>query len=212
MKGYQRYAGYGVMIYNLYVIGRAVLASQRANGPTLPLAACQVRQERCRRGCRFQVIGKGRDEKAATFRPYSVLNAAERFQKHAFPAGHSLPNHPLGIWGVVFPNTQTRFILPYEASLMSRNPFCFGLPLHTCSRPCSYLPFVVAFRRPHRGLSPPGSSPCQTPIDSAASAKVLPCYLRSETPPWIFVSGQTNDVHHGSGRLTILHGAPGAPF
>ena len=37
----------------------------------------------------------------------------------------SLLNEPLGILGVVFPSTQTRFILPYEASLTFRNPFLF---------------------------------------------------------------------------------------
>ena len=46
----------------------------------------------------------------------------------------SLLNEPLGILGVVFPSTQTRFILPYEASLTFRNPFCFRLPPHTASR------------------------------------------------------------------------------
>ena len=51
-----------------------------------------------------------------------------------FPGFRSLLNEPLGILGVVFPSTQTRFILPYEASLTFRNPFCFRLPLHTSSR------------------------------------------------------------------------------
>ena len=46
----------------------------------------------------------------------------------------SILNEPLGILGVVFPSTQTRFILPYEASLTFRNPFCFRLPPHTASR------------------------------------------------------------------------------
>ena len=46
----------------------------------------------------------------------------------------SIHNEPLGILGVVFSGTQTRFILPYEASLTFRNPFCFKLPLHTSSR------------------------------------------------------------------------------
>ena len=38
-KGYQRYVGYGVMSYNLHVIGRELLARQRARGDTLALAA-----------------------------------------------------------------------------------------------------------------------------------------------------------------------------
>jgi len=46
----------------------------------------------------------------------------------------SLQNKPLGILGVVFVRTQTRFILPYEASLAFRNPFCFRLPSHLPSR------------------------------------------------------------------------------
>ncbi len=39
IQGYQRYAGYGVMSYNLHVIGRELLARQRARGDTLALAA-----------------------------------------------------------------------------------------------------------------------------------------------------------------------------
>ena len=39
IKGYQRYAGYGVLSYNLHVIGRELLARQRARGETLALAA-----------------------------------------------------------------------------------------------------------------------------------------------------------------------------
>ena len=39
IKGYQRYVGYGVMSYNLHVIGRELLARQRARGDTLALAA-----------------------------------------------------------------------------------------------------------------------------------------------------------------------------
>ena len=39
IKGYQRYVGYGVMSYNLHVIGRELLARQRARGETLSLAA-----------------------------------------------------------------------------------------------------------------------------------------------------------------------------
>ena len=39
IKGYQRYVGYGVLSYNLHVIGRALLARQRARGETLALAA-----------------------------------------------------------------------------------------------------------------------------------------------------------------------------
>jgi hypothetical protein len=46
----------------------------------------------------------------------------------------SLLNEPLGILGVAFLGTHTRFILPYEASLSFRNPFCFRLPPHTASR------------------------------------------------------------------------------
>ena len=46
----------------------------------------------------------------------------------------SLLNQPLGILGAVFHCTRTRFILPYEASLTFRNPFCFGLPPHLASR------------------------------------------------------------------------------
>jgi len=38
-KGYLRYVGYGVMSYNLHVIGRELLARQRARGQTLLLAA-----------------------------------------------------------------------------------------------------------------------------------------------------------------------------
>jgi hypothetical protein len=41
IKGYQRYVGYGVMSYNLHVIGRELLARQRARGETLALAACR---------------------------------------------------------------------------------------------------------------------------------------------------------------------------
>jgi IS5 family transposase len=37
--GYLRYVGYGVMSYNLHVIGRELLASQRARTDPLPLAA-----------------------------------------------------------------------------------------------------------------------------------------------------------------------------
>ena len=39
LKGYQRYVGYGVLSYNLHVIGRELLARQRARGDTLALAA-----------------------------------------------------------------------------------------------------------------------------------------------------------------------------
>jgi IS5 family transposase len=39
IKGYQRYVGYGVMSYNLHIIGRELLARQRARGETLALAA-----------------------------------------------------------------------------------------------------------------------------------------------------------------------------
>ena len=38
-KGYLRYAGLGVLSYNLHVIGRELLARQRARGETLALAA-----------------------------------------------------------------------------------------------------------------------------------------------------------------------------
>ncbi len=51
----------------------------------------------------------------------------------------SPPNEPLGILGVVSRSTQTRFILPYEASLSFRNPFCFRFPPHRTSRSCSSL-------------------------------------------------------------------------
>ena len=39
IQGYQRYVGLGVMSYNLHVIGRELLARQRARGATLALAA-----------------------------------------------------------------------------------------------------------------------------------------------------------------------------
>jgi hypothetical protein len=39
LKGYLRYAGLGVLSYNLHVIGRELLARQRARGDTLALAA-----------------------------------------------------------------------------------------------------------------------------------------------------------------------------
>jgi len=39
LPGYLRYAGLGVMSYNLHVIGRELLARQRARGNTLALAA-----------------------------------------------------------------------------------------------------------------------------------------------------------------------------
>jgi transposase, IS5 family len=39
LEGYLRYAGLGVMSYNLHVIGRELLARQRARGGTLALAA-----------------------------------------------------------------------------------------------------------------------------------------------------------------------------
>jgi len=39
LAGYRRYAGLGVMSYNLHVIGRELLARQRARGDTLALAA-----------------------------------------------------------------------------------------------------------------------------------------------------------------------------
>jgi len=39
LAGYLRYVGYGVMSYNLHVIGRELLARQRARSDTLPLAA-----------------------------------------------------------------------------------------------------------------------------------------------------------------------------
>ena len=42
----------------------------------------------------------------------------------------SIHNEPLGKLGVVFSGTQTRLILPYEASLSFRNPFRFQLPPH----------------------------------------------------------------------------------
>jgi len=38
IQGYQRYVGYGVLSYNLHVIGRELLARQRARGDTLALA------------------------------------------------------------------------------------------------------------------------------------------------------------------------------
>jgi hypothetical protein len=37
--GYQRYVGYGVLSYNLHIIGRELLARRRAHGETLALAA-----------------------------------------------------------------------------------------------------------------------------------------------------------------------------
>ncbi len=37
LKGYQRYVGYGVLSYNLHVIGRDLLARERARGDTLAL-------------------------------------------------------------------------------------------------------------------------------------------------------------------------------
>jgi hypothetical protein len=43
--------------------------------------------------------------------------------------------------------------------------------------PCSCLQLVVAFRRPHSGLSPPSSSPCPTHLRSARYAR-----LRSASP------------------------------
>lgn len=39
IKGYQRYVGYGVLSYNLHVIGRELLARQRARAESLALAA-----------------------------------------------------------------------------------------------------------------------------------------------------------------------------
>jgi hypothetical protein len=39
LEGYLRYVGYGVMSYNLHMIGRELLARQRARGDTLALAA-----------------------------------------------------------------------------------------------------------------------------------------------------------------------------
>jgi len=39
IKGYQRYVGYGVLSYNLHVIGRELLSRQRKRGDTLSLAA-----------------------------------------------------------------------------------------------------------------------------------------------------------------------------
>jgi hypothetical protein len=39
LPGYRRYVGYGVMSYNLHVIGRELLARQRARSDTLSLAA-----------------------------------------------------------------------------------------------------------------------------------------------------------------------------
>jgi hypothetical protein len=39
LPGYLRYAGLGVLSYNLHVIGRELLARQRARGDTLALAA-----------------------------------------------------------------------------------------------------------------------------------------------------------------------------
>ena len=39
LKGYLRYVGYGVMSYNLHVIGRELLARQRARRDPLPMAA-----------------------------------------------------------------------------------------------------------------------------------------------------------------------------
>ena len=39
LEGYLRYVGYGVMSYNLHVIGRALLARQRARDRTVRMAA-----------------------------------------------------------------------------------------------------------------------------------------------------------------------------
>ncbi len=39
MQGYLRYVGYGVMSYNLHVIGRELLARERARAETVRLAA-----------------------------------------------------------------------------------------------------------------------------------------------------------------------------
>jgi hypothetical protein len=39
LKGYRRYVGYGVMSYNLHVLGRELLRRERARGDTLSLAA-----------------------------------------------------------------------------------------------------------------------------------------------------------------------------
>ena len=39
IKGYERYVGYGVLSYNLHVIGRELLARERAQGESLALAA-----------------------------------------------------------------------------------------------------------------------------------------------------------------------------
>jgi len=39
IEGYLRYVGYGVMSYNLHVIGRELLARQRTRRDLLPLAA-----------------------------------------------------------------------------------------------------------------------------------------------------------------------------
>ena len=39
LKGYERYVGYGVLSYNLHVIGRHLLARERTQGRPLALAA-----------------------------------------------------------------------------------------------------------------------------------------------------------------------------
>ena len=39
IEGYKRYVGYGVMSYNLHVIGRELLARERTRSDTLTLAA-----------------------------------------------------------------------------------------------------------------------------------------------------------------------------
>ena len=39
LQGYRRYVGYGVMSYNLHVIGRELLARARVRAETVPMAA-----------------------------------------------------------------------------------------------------------------------------------------------------------------------------
>ena len=108
----------------------------------------------------------------------------------------SLPNESLGILGVVSRSTQTRFILPYEASLSFRNPFCFQLPPHRTSRSCSCLQLVVAFRRPHSGLPPPSSSSCPTHF---GCARLAPLLIASAHP-----EGENRDGRRAIYRKTFI--------
>ena len=108
----------------------------------------------------------------------------------------------LGKLGVVFSGTQTRFILPYEASPTFRNPFRFQLPPHRTSRSRSCFQLVVAFRRPHSGLPSPSSSSCPT---HAIPAFGLHRPAEPSTSRLIHSTSHDKSVTHHPGLFVTYH-------